>query len=131
MRIFALFDDPDAVQKARDALEKDGRGDEVVKVLSPHLDDDRATATPVMGSGQSVSGPAVVNQAGQTAPRGTVDTAVATLGQLNLPSGERSAFEQALRKEHAQVLVLDTDDDAEEATKDMLESHGAQLVASS
>lgn len=131
MRIFALFDDPDAIQKARHALEKEGRGDEVVKVVSPHLDDDQAVPAPVMGSGQSVSGPAVVNQAGHTAPQATVDTAVTSLGQLNLPPAELAAFEQELSKDHAQILVLDTDDDAVESTKEMLASNGANLVATS
>lgn len=128
MRIFALFDDPDAIQKARDVIEKEGRGDEVVKVVSPHLDADQTQPAPVMGSGQSISGPAVVNQAGQTAPRGTPDAAVAVLGRLNLPVDQREYFERELRKEAAQVLVLETEDEDAEETLEMLKEHGAQYV---
>ena len=128
MRIFALFDDPDAIQKARDALEKEGRGDEVVEVVSPHLDKNERQISPVMGQ-QASTGPVAVNQAGQTAPRGTVSRAVATLGKMNLPQEQQALFEEQLKKEHAQVLVLETEDEDVDDTRSMLDDHGAQLVA--
>lgn len=129
MRIFALFDDPDAIQKARNQLEDDGRGDEVVEIVSPHLDTDRKQVAPVMGQ-QGSTGPAVVNQAGQTAPRTTVGHAVSSLGSLKLPADQQAVFEQHLQKDHAQVLVLETEEEEVDDTKAMLEEYGAQLVVS-
>ena len=131
MRIFALFDDPDAIQRVRDDLEKDGRGDEVVEVIDPRLDRGGKMIAPVMGGGQSISGPAVVNQAGQTAPSSTGNEAVSALGSLNLPEGERAAFEQAMRGNHAQLLVMKTNADRADATQQMLRERGAELVATS
>lgn len=129
MRIFALFEDPDAIQKARDQLEKDGRGDEVVQVVSPHLDLDRSGVTPVAGQGQGATGTAVVNQAGQMGPQGPAGVAIAALGRLNLPPDKREYFERHLENKQAQVLVLETDDDEAEATQAMLKEHGAEYVA--
>lgn len=128
MRIFALFDDPDAIQKARNALEKDGRGDEVVEVVSPHLDKNKREISPVMGQ-QASTGPVAVNQAGQTAPRGSVGRAVATLGKMRLPQEQQAIFEEQLKKEHAQILVLETEEDDVDDTRSMLDDHGAQLIA--
>jgi hypothetical protein len=128
MRIFALFEDPDAIQKARDQLEKDGRGDEVVKVVSPHLDRDQLSVSPVAGRGQGTTGAAVVNQAGQMGPQGTAGVTIAALGRLNLPPEHREYFERHLENNNAQVLVLETDDDAAEATKAMLKKVAARYV---
>lgn len=130
MRIFALFDDPDTLQKTRDELEaRDGI--DVVEVVSPKLDPERATrVAPVMGSGQSISGPAVVNQSGQTAPQATVDRALSSLGRLKLPADERAAFEQALSKGEAQVLVVDAEKDQADEVRQTLKDSGAELVSS-
>ena len=142
MRVFALFDDPHAIQEVRDALEKEGRGDEVVRIVTPERKDpspgtggetddpQQPRVAPVMGGGQSISGPAVVNQSGRSSPRTIVDNALDSLGSYNLPHGERDAFAQALRHGHSQVLILETDEDRAEATKEMLRDRGAQLVAS-
>ena len=142
MRVFALFDDPHAIQEVRDALEKEGRGDEVVRIVTPERkdpspgtggetdDSQPQRVAPVMGGGQSISGPAVVNQTGRTSPRTIVDNALDSLGSYNLPHGEREAFAQAMRHQHAQILILDVDEDQAKATEEMLREGGAQLVAS-
>lgn len=132
MRIFALFDDPDAIQKARDELETEGLGDAVVQVVSPHLDREATRPGPVLGTGgQSSTGAVVVNQSGQTAPRGAQATIQGTLGSLRLPEEHREFFRRSLEQMDAQVLVADADDDNERQIMSIIESAGPQHIATS
>ena len=48
---------------------------------------------------------------------------------MDLPREQQDIFEEQLTKEHAQVLVLEIDEEDADETTSMLDDHGAQLIA--